>query len=238
MVKEVDTLAYDGTSGSYVVHGDGRVVINNGLEREDGIYNWLGFLREHVQLSEKEFTGLTNFKKGQSGSMRLKLNGTDFYMLYEPTGIEDWMLVAVVPTDIVNKNMNKLQFCTILLVGGIFAALGIILILMIVRANGVKLKRKNTELLYRDELFTKLSRNVDDIFMMLDIVSGKPDYVSPNIERLLGISVEEVLHDVHVLDKLHPEDTLKQKVERLEGIQNEEQREWNFEYIHQKTRER
>ena len=41
MVKEVDTLAYDGTSGSYVVHGDGRVVINNGLEREDGIYNWL-----------------------------------------------------------------------------------------------------------------------------------------------------------------------------------------------------
>lgn len=239
MVKEVDTLAYDGTSGSYVVHGDGRVVINNGLEREDGIYNWLGFLREHVQLSEKEFTGLTNdFKKGQSGSMRLKLNGTDFYMLYEPTGIEDWMLVAVVPTDIVNKNMNKLQFCTILLVGGIFAALGIILILMVVRANGVKLKRKNTELLYRDELFTKLSRNVDDIFMMLDIVSGKPDYVSPNIERLLGISVEEVLHDVHVLDKLHPEDTRKQKVERLEGIQNEEQREWDFEYIHQKTRER
>ena len=62
--------------------------------------------------------------------------------------------------------------------------------------------------------------------MMLDIVSGKPDYVSPNIERLLGISVEEVLHDVHVLDKLHPEDTLKQKVERLEGIQNEEHRSW------------
>ncbi|MDO5592889.1 MAG: ATP-binding protein, partial [Bacillota bacterium] len=134
--------------------------------------------------------------------------------------------------------MNKLQFCTILLVGGIFAALAIILILMIVRANGVKLKRKNTELLYREELFTKLSRNVDDIFMMLDIVSGKPDYVSPNIERLLGISVEEVLHDVHVLDKLHPEDILKQKVERLEEIQNEEQREWDFEYIHQKTRER
>ena len=239
MVKEVDTLAYDGTSGSYVVHGDGRVVINNGLEREDGIYNWLGFLQEHAQLSEKEFTGLTkDFKAGQSGSMRLKLNGTDFYMLYEPTGIEDWMLVAVVPTDIVNKNMDKLQFCTILLVGGIFAALGIVLILMIVRANGVKLKQKNTEILYRDELFTKLSRNVDDIFMMLDIVSGKPDYVSPNIERLLGISVEEVLQDVHVLDKLHPEDTLKQKVERLEGIQNEEQREWDFEYIHQKTRER
>lgn len=239
MVKEVDTLAYDGTSGSYVVHGDGRIVIDNGLEREDGTYNWLGFLQEHAQLSEKEFTGLTkDFKAGQSGSMRLKLNGTDFYMLYEPTGIEDWMLVAVVPTDIVNKNMDKLQFCTILLVGGIFAALGIVLILMIVRANGVKLKRKNTEILYRDELFTKLSRNVDDIFMMLDIVSGKPDYVSPNIERLLGISVEEVLQDVHILDKLHPEDTLKQKVECLEGIQNNEQREWDFEYIHQKTRER
>ena len=51
--------------------------------------------------------------------------------------------------------------------------------------------RKNTEILYRDELFQKLSLNVDDVFLMLDAETSKVDYVSPNIERLLGIPWRE-----------------------------------------------
>ena len=64
------------------------------------------------------------------------------------------------------------------------------------------LRRKNTEISYRDELFQKLSMNVDDVFLMLDAKTYKVDYVSPNIERLLGIPWKEVRQDVFVLDKL------------------------------------
>ena len=49
--------------------------------------------------------------------------------------------------------------------------------------------------------------------------------------HMRSISIQEIDGDEDIQQYL-------EKVERLEGIQNEEQREWNFEYIHQKTRER
>ena len=37
--------------------------------------------------------------------------------------------------------------------------------------------------MYRDELFQKLSMNVDDVFLMLDAKTYHADYVSPNVEN-------------------------------------------------------
>ena len=41
--------------------------------------------------------------------------------------------------------------------------------------------------MYREELCSKLSVQVDDVFLMLDAHSFRVDYISPNIERLVGI---------------------------------------------------
>ena len=49
--------------------------------------------------------------------------------------------------------------------------------------------------------------------------------------HMRSISIQEIDEDEDIQQYL-------EKVKRLEEIQNEEQREWNFEYIHQKTRER
>ena len=97
-----------------------------------------------------------------------------------------------------------------------------------------KLKKKDTEILYRDELFQKLSMNVDDVFLMLDAKTYQADYVSPNVEKLLGITVEQIQKDIGVLGKLHFEDPKKNY---LKEIQVNEQQEWDFEYVHQKTGE-
>ena len=75
---------------------------------------------------------------------------------------------------------------------------------------------------------------MDDVFLMLDAKTYRADYISPNAERLLGITEAEIRRDVCVLGKLHPEDAEKNY---LEGIQVHEQRDWDFEYIHQQTGE-
>ena len=93
------------------------------------------------------------------------------------------------------------------------------------------------EILYRDELFMKLSMNVDDVFLMLDAQTNRADYVSPNAEKLLGITAEQIQEDVHVLGKLHPQESAEQTMNYLTGLAVNEQREWDFEYIHQKTGE-
>lgn len=60
--------------------------------------------------------------------------------------------------------------------------------------------RKNQEIQYQKQLFevfsTFLSDNIDDIYMMLDVVERRVEFVSPNIERVLGISWESVMDDL------------------------------------------
>ena len=87
-------------------------------------------------------------------------------------------------------------------------------------------------------MFQKLSMNVDDVFLMLDAKTYQADYVSPNVEKLLGITIEQIRKDISVLGELHSEDTKDPKKDRLKEIQVHEQQEWDFEYVHQKTGER
>ena len=80
--------------------------------------------------------------------------------------------------------------------------------------------------------------SVDDVFLMLDAKTYKADYVSPNVEKLLGITVEQIQKDISVLGKLHSEDCEDPKKNYLKEIQVNEQQEWDFEYVHQKTGEK
>ena len=80
--------------------------------------------------------------------------------------------------------------------------------------------------------------NVDDVFLMLDAKTYQADYVSPNAEKLLGITVEQIRKDICILGKLHPEKQEDSEKNYLEEIQVHEQREWDFEYVHLKTGEK
>ena len=78
---------------------------------------------------------------------------------------------------------------------------------------------------------------MDDVFLMLDAKTSKVDYVSPNIERLLGLPWKEVRQDVHVLANLHPKDDPDRDKNFLEGLHRGQQREWDAAYLHQETKE-
>ena len=133
--------------------------------------------------------------------------------------------------------MNQLWQRTVQIIVGIAGGLSLMAILLIMRSGHVKLRRKNTEILYREELFRKLSQNVDDVFLMLDAKTYKADYISPNMERLLGLTQESVRKNIDTLAMLHPKDTVEPAKNYLAGLAGGEQREWDMEYIHQQTGE-
>ena len=239
IIKVLDISAFDGNASGYVIHSDGRVVIDHSSDSWGTVYNFFGILREHSHLSEEEIIKLSEeLKQGNTGAMLVELNGTKYYLVYEKSEIQDWTLLGIAPAKIVNASMNKLQFITLLIMGIIMFGIALYIIVVIIWKNKVSLKKKDTEIMYRDELFQKLSMNVDDVFLMLDAETSKVDYVSPNIDKLLGITVEQMQKDIHVLRKLHPQDSTNRMKNHLEGLMVQEQREWEFEYIQQKTRER
>ena len=235
----LDNSAFEGNASNYVIYPDGRVVIDNSVNRKETIYNFIAMLRDHSDLSEEQITELSNaFAQGSSGNLKVKLGDTSYYMVYEGTAVQSWTMVGLVPVSIVNASLDELWFHTVQIVAGIVAGLALLVILLIVRRSHTTLRRKNTEISYRDELFQKLSLNVDDVFLMLDAETSKVDYVSPNIERLLGIPWREVRQDARVLAALHPKDDPDRDKNYLKGLLSGEQREWDTEYEHRETKER
>ena len=238
VLRLLDSSAFQGNASNYVIYPDGRVVIDNSVNRKEIIYNFIAMLRDHSDLSEEQILALSDdFAQGRSGNLKVKLGDTRYYLVYEGTAVQNWTMVGLVPVSIVNANLDMLWFRTAQIVAGVAAGLALLIILLIVRRNHTTLRRKDTEILYRDELFQKLSLNVDDVFLMLDAKTSKVDYVSPNIERLLGLPWKEVRQDVHVLANLHPKDDPDRDKNFLEGLHRGEQREWDAAYMHQETKE-
>ena len=243
VLSAIDSTAFEGTAHSYVVYPDGRVVLDSEADGENGseesVYNFLAELRSSSDLSEKKFDALSDdFAQGRNGSLMLTLHGTRYYMVYENTGIQDWIMLSIVPVSVVNASMDTLWHRTVEIVTAIACLLMVLLIALIVHRSRDALRRKDTELLYKDELFTRLSRNVDDVFLMMDAETSRVDYVSPNIERLLGVPLEQVQQDIRALRALYPKDSPDHDKNFLAGIQCGEQCEWDADYAHQQTGER
>ncbi len=239
VLKLLDNSAFEGNASNYVIYPDGRVIIDNSVNRKETVYNFIAMLREHSDLSEKQVLALSDaFAQGSSGNMRVTLGGISYYLVYEGAAVQNWTMLGLVPVRVVNAGLDKLWFHTIQIVAGITVGIAVLVILMIVRRGHANLRRKNTEISYRDELFKKLSLNVDDVFLMLDAETAKVDYVSPNIERLLGIPWREARQDARVLAALHPKDSPDRDKNYLEGLLSGQQREWDDEYGHLETGER
>ena len=203
---------------------------------EESVYNFLAELRSSSNLSDKAFDALSDdFAQGRDGSKMLTLHGTRYYLVYENTGIQDWIMLSLVPVSVVNASMDTLWHRTVEIVTAIACLLMVLLIALIVHRSRDALRRRDTEILYRDELFTRLSRNVDDVFFMLDAETSRTDYVSPNIERLLGIPWREVRQNAFALDKLGAPEQGKNF---LDGLLSGQQREWDLEFEHLETKER
>ena len=243
VLSAIDNSAFEGTSHNYVVYPDGRVVLDSEAVGENGseesVYNFLAELRRNSNLSDKAFDALSDdFAQGRDGSKMLTLHGTRYYLVYENTGIQDWIMLSLVPVSVVNASMDTLWHRTVEIVTAIACLLMVLLIALIVHRSRDALRRRDTEILYKDELFTRLSRNVDDVFFMLDAETSRTDYVSPNIERLLGVPLEQVRQDIRALRALHPKDSPDHDKNFLAGIQCGEQSEWDADYAHQQTGER
>ena len=228
VLKLLDNSAFQGNASNYVIYPDGRVVIDNSVNRKETVYNFIAMLRDYSDA----------FAQGSSGNLRIKLGDTSYYLVYEGTAVQSWTMLGLVPVRVVNASLDKLWSRTAQIVAGITVGMAVLVILLIVRRSHTTLRRKNTEISYRDELFKKLSLNVDDVFLMLDAETAKVDYVSPNIERLLGIPWKEVRQDARVLAALHPKDSPDRDKNYLEGLLSGQQREWDDEYVHLETGER
>ena len=238
MVETLKISAFNGQASTYAVLPDGRIAVDNSSEAMDSVHNLFVLLEESKSLTDDQITALQqDFLSGNSGSLLFKINGVSNYLVYESANFQNWTVVGIVPADVVNSSMNELQTTTITVVSAITIAMAVMLLLLVIIQNRQKLKQKDNALLARDELFSKLSVNVDDVFLMVDAKDLRVEYVSPNIEKLVGISEQQVFDDIHEIEHLLRTDESEHILDQLSDILPGEQRLWDREYIHQITGE-
>ncbi|MGN0426478.1 MAG: ATP-binding protein [Agathobacter sp.] len=236
LVEALQISAFDGLSSTYAVLPDGRVVVDNASKNMNKIHNFFATLEKSSNLSEEEIDDLQqDFLDGKSGSLALELDGTSYYLIYEPAGFQDWMVLGIVPTSVVNSSMNALQSTTLLLVSGIAIILAVVMLMLVIQQNRIKLKRKDTQLLSQDEMFSRLSVNIDDVLLMINAQDFSVEYVSPNVERLVGIPQQQIQNDIYKIEALITPDEPVHILDQMPRLSPGEQREWDRSYIHQKT---
>ena len=238
LVEVLKISAFGGQSSSFVIRPDGRLIVDSTSEQRRSIYNFLAMLKTYSDLDEEEISALQqDFMRGNSGAVAFCIADTRYYLVYEAADFDDWMVLGLVPTNVVNASMNALQSSTLFLVGGIASILVVVLTVVLIQRYRRSLTEKDQEILYREELFSILSSNVDDIFAMLDAKHFRVEYISPNIEKLVGIPEAEARKNIRVVNRLVRDGETVLVLDQLAGLQPGEQAEWDREYVHQETGE-
>ncbi len=102
-------------------------------------------------------------------------------------------------------------------VGGLLLS-GLAVIIYILARKKKEADRKVMETRYREQMFELLFQTVDDIFVMIGSDAQSPEYISPNVERLFGVSALEVAADVGILQRaaVQPDgEDIKEQLKRI-----------------------
>ena len=164
-------LAYEGQSDCYIVRANGDLVLSTEPKTEipEQMTNLFAYLRQNATLDEPEFADMIqNLSQGGQGSVQYKFKGVSYYLVYQPVGVEDWAIIGIVPTDVVDADLHRVQTTTILL---------LVILMLVILAGATKITRdaarrrrereeaSRRELEYRRELsdmmFQGMARIVD-----------------------------------------------------------------------------
>ena len=237
LVDSLKISAFEGHGSTFAVLPDGRVVLDSSSEDMRGVHNILAMLKNSAGFTAEQITALQKaFAAGKSGSLEFSIHGVSYYMVYGSAAFQNWTILGIAPKSVVNANMNRLQYTTMAVMSGTTGMLAVAALLLVVQNNRQKLRKKDQQLLAREELFSNLSRNVDDVFLMIDTETRKVEYVSPNVQRILGLSPEAVQEDLYVL---YPagDDSGASRLENLMQMEQGVQQEWEREFVNQETGE-
>ena len=237
LVDSLKISAFEGHGSTFAVLPDGRVVLDSSSADMSGVHNILAMLKDSAGFTAEQITALQNaFAAGKNGNLEFSINGTGYYMVYGSASFQNWTTLGIAPKANVNANMNRLQYTTMAVMTGIVGMLAVTALLLVVQSNRHKLRKKDQQLLAREELFSSLSCNVDDVFLMIDTGTGKVEYISPNVRRILGISTEAVQEDFHVLCSAGGYNC-RSRLDDLMQMEPGTRQEWNRKFIHQETGE-
>ena len=223
--------AFDSKSDNYVINGEGRIIFNGSSFRntENRFYNVVNYLEDNSDLTNQKLLSLEkSWTEGSMITLSTKIESVPYYVVSVPLEQSGWILVGMVDAGVVNKNINQLQNLTMGLGFSVSALLLFILFSIVVTSYIKTKKRQQDEIMFRDSLFSDLSQNVNDVFVILEEKTDEVVYVTPNIDSVLGVKEEDVKKDIASIDGINGDRLI---AANLMELNKKDKISWTQEYL-------
>ena len=223
--------AFDSKSDNYVINGEGRIIFNGSSFRntENRFYNVVNYLEDNSDLTNQKLLSLEkSWTEGSMITLSTKIESVPYYLVSVPLEQSGWILVGMVDAGVVNKNINQLQNLTMGLGFSVSALLLFILFSIVVTSYIKTKKRQQDEIMFRDSLFSDLSHNVNDVFVILEEKTDEVVYVTPNIDSVLGVKEEDVKKDLASIDGMNGDRLI---ASNLMELNKKDKISWTQEYL-------
>ena len=202
----------------------------NTLFPHDGSqFNFLDFLLKNTKMRATDVNQLQakwenlsiQDQNGYTMAFKAK-DGDQYYLNYRTVDFSDWILVGVVPADVVNRSMTSLRTLTIAVMAVIFVVMGVGAAWFIITNSRRKMRDQQIVIKSRERLFDLLTLNSNDIFALFNPRTGEAEYVSQNVESVLGFELDDIKRNVYKVLKAadkHTEQMIRESVTDLsEGV--------------------
>lgn len=181
----ISNNVYGDKSSCYLVNAKGHVILS--LESQSEFLseheNLFTFLKDNAVFSENTYDAVEHdLQKVVKGRAKFNSQGTSYYMVYQPVGLNDWSILGIVQTAAVNSPDEKIMHVTIAAI----TVLATCLLLLLLRLSSLnaEYKLKHQELLHQalkaqkeqtDQLFYGMTCIVDR-YTVVDLLKDRYEY--------------------------------------------------------------
>ena len=204
-VSEEFSLSFYNDQGlAYVINTQGEILLRSTEASEDSenIFDTLSgsYERENVDAF------IAALGAQETGSVVFRGDRGSFICTYVPIeSVDEWYLVSCVPLDAITEETDRMLLDSRMALGLLVLILAVcaVFILLIWRTQR-DMREKDQEIEYQSQLFdifsTYIADNSGDVYMMLDHTTEELEYVTPNVERVLGVDRENVIEFLQASD--------------------------------------
>ena len=181
----ISNNVYGDKSSCYLVNAKGHVILS--LESQSEFLseheNLFTFLKDNAVFSENTYDAVEHdLQKVVKGRAKFNSQGTSYYMVYQPVGLNDWSILGIVQTAAVNSPDEKIMHVSIAAI----TVLATCLLLLLLRLSSLnaEYKLKHQELLHQalkaqkeqtDQLFYGMTCIVDR-YTVVDLLKDRYEY--------------------------------------------------------------
>lgn len=195
---------FDGAGFSYVVNDEGKILIRSNHKNVRRTFENIFDIIDIDGNDENKMQEFSNsLKNKESGTARFMYGDEDYVFTYVPvSSIDGWYYISIIPHSVIAESTENVVKSSQIMIFITVAAIAVLAaVMLITRQNSRSIMEKDLEIAYHEQLFSIFSNNTDQVFLMFSSGSSSAEYVSPNIERVMGISAKEAAENISAINR-------------------------------------